>query len=147
MPESIYSSNSDTYYPILTPDESDVDYINFKDIINNSWSVSLDNLSVEDIELELSYLKQHKTSSPKTQENISSGRQTSTSLNSQKDDSATENDNEKADPTYGIPTKKKASKHPHRHLLAARIAAQKIILKTKGPKIDPDPNRPTRNQT
>ena len=145
--ESVYSSNSDTYYPILTPDESDVDYINFKDIINKSWSVSLDNLSVKDIELELFYLKQHKTSSPKTQENISSARQTSTSLSSQKDDSATENDNEKTDPTYGIPTKKKASKHPRRHPSAARIAVQKIILKTKGPKIDPDPSRPTPNQT
>ena len=34
--ESVYSSNSDMYYPVLTPDENDIDYINFKDIINKS---------------------------------------------------------------------------------------------------------------
>ena len=66
LPESVYTRYSDSYYPVLTPDESDINYINFKDIISKSWSVPLDYLSVEDIELEQSFLKCFKTSSPKT---------------------------------------------------------------------------------
>ena len=46
-----------------------------------------------------------------------------------------------------MPSKKKASKRPCRHPSAARIAVQKIILKTKGLKIEPNPSRQTPNQT
>ena len=105
LPESVYTSNSDSYYPVLTLDESDIDYINFKDIINKSWSVPLDNLSVEDIELEQSYLKCFKTSSPKTHEN--NDEPSSLTQSTQRDSSTTENDNEKTDPTYGTTSKKK----------------------------------------
>ena len=145
LPESVYTSNSDSYYPVLTPDESNIDYINFKDILNKSWSVPLDNLSVEDIELEQSYLKCFRTSSPKTHEN--NDEPSSLTQSTQRDSSTTENDNEKTDPTNGTTSKKKASKRPHRRPSAARIAAQKIILKTRGPKIEPNQNRQTPNQT
>ena len=110
--DSVYSSNSDVYYPVLTPDHDDIDYINFKDIINKSWSIPLDNLSTEDIQLELSFLKRQKTSSPKP----NSPRQpdlvpssTSSGSKTDKAEISTMND-EKKDPTYGLPKKKKPSK-------------------------------------
>ena len=68
LPESVFSRNYDTYYPVINPDHYDIDYINFKDIINKSWSIPLENFSVEDIELEQSYLKRQCTSSPRTQQ-------------------------------------------------------------------------------
>ena len=66
LSDSIYSSNSDVFYPVLTPKQDEVDYISFKDIIDTKWSVPLDNLSSNDIELEHAYLKNQITSSPQT---------------------------------------------------------------------------------
>ena len=97
------------YYPVLNPDHDDIDYINFKDIINKSWSIPLDNLSAEDIQLELSFLKHQKTSSPKI--DMPSSPTSPDSID--KDNHTTSNnDDEKTDPTYELPKKRKASKCP-----------------------------------
>ena len=37
LSESLYSSNSGTYYPVLTPEQDEIDYISFKDIMNTTW--------------------------------------------------------------------------------------------------------------
>ena len=66
LSDSIYSSNSDEFYPMLTPEQDEIDYISFKDIIDTKWSVLLDNLSSNDIELEQAYLKNQITLSPQT---------------------------------------------------------------------------------
>ena len=36
LSESIYSSNSDVFYLVLTPEQDKVDYISFKDIIDKT---------------------------------------------------------------------------------------------------------------
>ena len=141
LPESVYSSNSDVYYPVLTPDHEDIDYINFKDIINKSWSIELDNMSSEDIQKELDYLKRHQTSSPKVT-------YTSVTSSSEKDYQTTSNEDDvKKDPTYGLTRKRKASKRPKRAPSAARIVTQKIILRTRGAKAELNSNVQTPNQT
>ena len=141
LTESVYSSNSDVYYPVLTPDHEDIDYINFKDIINKSCSIELDNMSSEEIQKELDYLKHHQTSSPKVT-------YTSVTSSSEKDYQTTSNEDDvKRDPTYGLPKKRKASKRPKRAPSAARIAAQKIILRTRGAKVELNSNVQTLNQT
>ena len=102
LPESVYSSNSDVYYPVLTPDHEDIDYINFKDIINKSWSIELDNMSSQDIQKELDYLKRQQTSSPKMT-------YTSVTSSSEKDYQTTSNeDNVKKRPNLWTPKKKKS---------------------------------------
>ena len=141
LPESVYSSNSDVYYPVLTPDHEDIDYINFKDIINKSWSIELDNMSSEDIQKELDYLKCQQTSSPKMT-------YTSITSSSEKDNQTTSNEDDvKKDPTYGLLRKRKVSKRPKRAPSAARIAVQKIILRTRGAKAELNSNAQTPNQT
>ena len=104
LPESVYTSNSDVYYQVLTPDHKDIDYIHFKDIINKSWSIELDNMSSEDIQKELDYLKHQQTSSPKMT-------YTSVTSSSEKDYQTTSNEDDvKKDPTYGLPRERKANK-------------------------------------
>ena len=39
LSDSVYSSNSDVFYPVLTPEQDEVDYISFKDIIDTTWSI------------------------------------------------------------------------------------------------------------
>ena len=133
LSDTVYSSNSDAFYPIITPEENDVDYISFKDIMDRTRSIPLDNLSTNDIELEQAYLKSHRTSSPihpaptQTSDNYS----TSTELLD------TPSNCEKDDPTYGHHWKPKPSMQPHHRLSSARITAQKLINKTKGFKLTP----------
>ena len=129
LSDSVYSSNSEAFYPVLTLEQDEVHYISFKDIIDITWSIPLDNLSSNDIELEQAYLKSHRTSSPRQSVQKTSSSSSSTQLL----DSPT--DSEKDDPTYGRPTKPikpKSNIRPGRKPSSARIAAQKLILKTKG---------------
>ena len=91
LSDSIYSSNSDVFYPVLTPKQDEIDYISFKDIIDTKWSVLLDNLSSNDIELEQAYLKNQITSSPQilakhTSSSFSLTEILQSSANSEKDD-------------------------------------------------------------
>ena len=102
LPESVYSSNFNVHYPVLTPEHDDIDYINFKDIINKSWSIPLENMSSEDIQQELDFLKHQRTSSPNVDHS-------SVSTFSEKDDEAASNeDNLMKDPTYGLPKKEES---------------------------------------
>ena len=126
LSDSVYSSNSDIFYPALSPEQDEVDYISFKDIIDTTWSIPLDNLSSNDIELEQAYLKSHITSSPKPPSNYASNSLSSTEILKSPSDS------EKDDPTYGRMKKPKPSMRPGRRHSSACIAAQKLILKTKG---------------
>ena len=57
LSDTIYSSNPESFYPVITADEDDVDYISFKDIMVRMWSIPLDNLSTTDIEMEQAYLR------------------------------------------------------------------------------------------
>ena len=141
LPETVYLSNSDTYYPVLIRDHEEIDYIHFKDSIKKSCSIELDNMSSKDIQKELNYLKCQQTSSPNT---ILTGAISS----SEKDYHTTSNEEDvKKDPTYGLPRKRKASKRPKRAPSAARIAAQKLILKTRGAKVVLNSNTQTPDQT
>ena len=128
LSDSIYSSKSNVFYPMLTPEQDEIDYISFKDIIDTTWSVLLDNLSSNDIELEQAYLKNQRTYSPKTLVKHTSSSSSSTKIIQSPKDS------EKDDSTYGRPKKSKPSMRPHRKPSSACIAAQKLILKTKGQK-------------
>ena len=98
LPDEFYNVNLSTYYPLVSQDD-DLDFINFADIVNNSCSVSLDNLSAKDIKFEQNLLK---SSSP-----VRSGDITSSTH-------STQSDNEKMDPTYGSAKKGKPSLHPRR---------------------------------
>ena len=49
LSDTVYSSNSDSFYPIITPEEDEMDNISFKDIMDKTWSIPLDNLSRNDI--------------------------------------------------------------------------------------------------
>ena len=60
LSENVYHANLSTYYPLVSADD-DLDFINFADIVNSNCSVSLDNLSMDDIKFEQ---KQLKSSSP-----------------------------------------------------------------------------------
>ena len=51
LSDSVYSNNLESFYPVLTPEQVEVDYISFKDIIDTTWSVPLENLSANDIGL------------------------------------------------------------------------------------------------
>ena len=59
LSESLYSSNSGTYYPVLTPEQEEIDYISFNNIMNMTWSISIENMSADDIASELEYLKKN----------------------------------------------------------------------------------------
>ena len=126
LSDSVYSSNSEVFYPVLTPEQDEVDYISFKDIIDTTWSIPLDNLNSNDIELEQAYLKSHRTSSPRQLVKNTSSSSSSTEILQSPTDS------EGDDPTYGRPKKPKPSMRLGRKPSSACIAAQKVILKTKG---------------
>ena len=113
---------------MLTPEQDEIDYISFKDIIDTTWSVPLDNLSSNDIERKQSYFKNQRTSSPKTLVKHTSSSSSLTEIIQSPTDS------EKVDPNYGRPKKSKPSMRPCRKPCSACIAAQKLILKTKGQK-------------
>ena len=69
LPEDVYSSNSNSYYPVLTPEQNDIEHISFMDILDLDWTIPLPNMSAEDIAEEKAYLR---TSSPKPAQNPSS---------------------------------------------------------------------------
>ena len=89
----------------------------------------LDNLSAEDVLLKQEYLKSQHTSSPKQP-----GLDTPDSDKTMSYSSGSVMDDKKHDPTYGIKKKQKPSFRPGRKPSASRIAAQKIIIRTKGTK-------------
>ena len=115
LTDEFYNVNLSTYYLLVSQDD-DLDFINFADIVNNSCSVSLDNLSSENIKFEQELLK---SSSP-----VRSGDITSSTH-------STHSDNEKTDPTYGSAKKGKPSLCPRRKPSSKRIAAQRLINKTR----------------
>ena len=115
LPDEFYNVNLSTYYPLVSQDD-DLDFINFANIVNNSCSVSLDNLSAEDIKFQQELLK---SSSP-----VCSGDITSSTH-------STQSANEKMDPTYGLAKKGKPSLRPRRKPSSKRIAAQRLINKTR----------------
>ena len=98
--EEMYHVNLSTYYPLVSVDD-DLDFINFTDIVNSNCSVSLDNLSVDDIKFEPEQLK---ASSPVQSDR--GGTDTGTSTVN------TPSDNEKNDPTYGTHKQEKTSHRP-----------------------------------
>ena len=125
LSDSIYSSNSDSYYPVLSVDQGDNNYLSFHDILDKTWTISLEKLSSNDVAKEQEFLKQ-TTFSPKSKHETESSSDSNTSSEPFKDDV-------KSDPNYGIPIKrKKISLRPGRQPSASRIAAQQIINKTKG---------------
>ena len=99
LSDTVYSSNSESFYPVIMADEDDVDYISFKDIMVKTWSIPLDNLRTTDIEMEQAYLRSHWTSSPKHPVPATSPVCSPTSSSTEIID--TSKDNEKDDPTYG----------------------------------------------
>ena len=122
--EEIFNTNYGKYYPVMTPEQDDVDFVNFMDIIDKNCSVTLSNLSTEEIQFEVKNLKSSspiQKSSDEPDSNI-------TSL---------ESDDDSKDPDYGVPAKKKKSStksnkiRPGRKPSAVRIAAQKLINKTR----------------
>ena len=119
LSEDVYHANLSTYYPLVSADD-DLDFINFTDIVNSNCSVSLDNLSVEDIKFEQEQLK---SSSPVQSDR--GGTDTGTSTVSMP------SDNEKNDPTYGTHKQGKPSHRSRRKPSSNRIAAQRIINKSR----------------
>ena len=121
--DELFRANQSRYFPVLTPDEDDIEFLNFMDIIDRSCTVSIPNMSMDDIKLEVDHLK---SSSPVP------------SINSESTQSAVlsiETDDERKDPNYGTPiplTKKRQTKpRPGRKSSATRIAAQKLITKMR----------------
>ena len=133
LSETFYSSNSESFYPVITPDKDDVDYISFKDIMDRTWSIPLDNLSITNIEMEQAYLRSQRTSSPIHPIPATSSVHSSTSSSTEIID--TPNDNEKDNPTYGHHKKPRHSIQPGHRPSSARIAVQKLITKTRGSKL------------
>ena len=122
--EEIFNTNYGKSYPVMTLEQDDVDFIHFMDIIDKNWSVTLSNLSTEEIQFEVKNLKSSspiQKSSDEPDSNI-------TSL---------EGDDNSKDPEYGVPAKKKKSStksnkiRPGRKPSAVRIAAQELINKTR----------------
>ena len=105
--------------------------------MDKDWSIPLPNLSTDDIKFEKAYLK---SSSPKRSSACDTEVDTTT-------DTATESsilmDNEKKDPTYGVVRARKPSHHPGRQPSAAHIAAQKLIVRTKG--VKPPKQKPSQS--
>ena len=145
LSESLYSSNSGTYYPVLTPEQDKIDYISFKDIMNTTWSINVENMSADDIASELEYLKRtyQPTSSPKPDDTTSTASAGKISVSLIADD-------EQQDPTYGAPKKVKKSLRPGRKPSSMRIAAQKIfeyLKRTYQPTSSPKPDDTTSTTT
>ena len=129
LPESVYSANSSTYYPVLSASGDDIDHISFHDIMNSTINIELANLSQEEIAFEKQQLKCTYIS---TTDHTESGK--------------SEIDDVKNDPDYGAKQKKVHSHRPLRKPSAARLNAQKVIsannakirttkLKNKKPKV------------
>ena len=112
LSEDVYHANVSTYYPLVSVDD-DLDFINFADIVNSNCSVSLDNLSMDDMKFEQ---KQLKCSSPMPSDREEKETETSTI--------SVPSDNEKLDPSYGAPKQGKPSHRPRRKPSSKRIVAQ-----------------------
>ena len=119
LSEEVYHANLSTYYLLVSVDD-DLDFINFTDIVNSNCSVSLDNLSVDDIKF-----KQKQLKASSLVQSDRGGTDTGTSTVN------TPSDNEKDDPTYGTPKQEKISHRPRRKPSLNRIAAQSIINKSR----------------
>ena len=102
-----------------------MDYISFVDIINRSCSISLENLSSEEINFAVDNLKSSSLRHRNTDVDSTSTQSTSISTHSEY---------EKKDPTYGAEKVKKPSHRPGRKPSAVRLAAQKLINKRHGKK-------------
>ena len=119
LSEVVYHANVSMYYPLVSADD-DLDFINFADIVNSNCSVSLDNLSMDDVRFEQ---KQLKCSSPMPSDKEEKETETSTT--------SVPSDNEKLHPSYGTSKQGKPSYRPRRKPSSKRIAAQRIINKTR----------------
>ena len=110
LPPNIFMANKDRYFLAESVHDNDIDFLHFRDIMDRSLSVTVANLSHEEISFEKEQLK---TSSP-----ISSS-------STQTDETTDEVDSEKHDSTYGRPKPAKVSMRPRCVPSASRIAAQK----------------------
>ena len=117
LPQSVFEVNKNKYFLTESTIDEDVNFLHFTDILDKSCSVTLDNLSQDDITFEKGLLK---TSSPIH----SPSTQTSTDTG--------DTETEKCDPTFGKTEPVKKSMRPYRAPSATRIAAQKCIQRTKG---------------
>ena len=125
--ESVYKKNMHRYFTVSPPENDDIDEISFISILDRSCSVSLINLSNEDIKAEKSVIKSMSSDPIRD-----SGDSTSVTESIMSPD-----DNKADDPDYGSPVKQTHITTPRKirpgHTpSAARIAAQRIIVKTKG---------------
>ena len=117
LPQSMFEVNKNKYFLAESTIDEDVDLLLFTDILDKSCSVTLDNLSQDDITFEKGLLKTSSPiHSPSTQTSMDTG----------------DTETEKCDPTYGKPKPVKKSMLPRRAPSATRIAAQKCIRRTKG---------------
>ena len=121
--DELFQANQSRYFPVLTPDEDDIEFLYFMDIMNRSCTVSIPNMSMDDIKLEVDHLK---SSSPVP------------SIYNESTQSAvlsTETDDERKDPNYGTPiplTRKRQTKpRPGREPSVTHIADQMLITKTR----------------
>ena len=119
LSEDVYHANLSMYHSLVSADDN-LDFINFADIVNSNCSVSLDNLSMDDVKFEQ---KQLKSSSPMPSDKEEKETETSTT--------SVPSDNEKLDPSYGTSKQGKPSHRPRRKPSSKRIAAQRIINKTR----------------
>ena len=100
------------YYEVLTPEGDDMVHISHRDIMSRSCSVSIQNLSENDIKELQEINKGHTPETESTSDNLSSSEQKTTS------------------DTDWVPSPKKRvtpSNRPHKQPSRARLAAQKII--------------------
>ena len=110
LPQNVFELNKDKYFQAESTHDSDIDFIHFTDILDKNCSITLDNLSQEDITFEKGLLK--------TSSLIHSS-------STQVDIDTDKNISEKHDPSYGKPKPVKRSMQPCRAPSASRIAAQK----------------------
>ena len=117
LPPEVFNTNKDKYFLAESIDDNDIDCLHFTDIMDRSCSVTLANLTHEDISFEKEQLKM---SSPIL------------SSNTQTEDTNEDTDSVKQDPTYGQCKPVRQSMRPRRAPSASQIAAQKKIKLTKG---------------
>ena len=155
--EALYRANANAYYMIYPPKEDDVEHISSLSILESSCSVSTMNLSAEQIEFEKTALK---ASSPSPDSPNANGTGNIGVVESSSDIET--EDDERDDSTFGTSVdpkcKPKASNRPRWVPSAARIVAQKLVVKTKGlkpsstlkvklPKVTKPKPRPHRERT
>ena len=132
--EALYRANVNAYYTIYLPEEDDVEHISFLSILESSCSVSTMNLSAEQIEFEKTALRASSPIPDLT--NTTDTRNIDPVESSSIGTITSPKDDEKDDPTFGTHADPKHKQKPSNRLgrvpSAAHIAAQKLVVKTKG---------------